>query len=101
MVRNRAIAKILILVPLGVFASWFFIGPGGLVSHSPATRVGVHSVLAFWISIPAALVLLSYHRKKQRSSILMLSALAFSIMIHIGSAALNITIIKVHNFLYY
>ncbi|MGY5860033.1 MAG: hypothetical protein RTU63_11740 [Candidatus Thorarchaeota archaeon] len=93
-VRNRALVKILILVPLAVFASWLAIGPGGLVSYSPATRVGVHSVLAFWISIPAVLVLLSYNRKKQRSSILMLSALTFSIMIHIGSAAKNLLILE-------
>ena len=88
---SRAHVKILILVPLAIFASWYAIGPGGLVSYSPATRVGVHSVLAFWISIPAALVLLSYNRKKQRSSVLLLSALTFSIIIHIGSAALNLT----------
>ncbi|MGY5879633.1 MAG: hypothetical protein RTV31_05255, partial [Candidatus Thorarchaeota archaeon] len=88
---SRVHVKILILVPLAVFSSWYAIGPGGLVSYSPATRVGVHSVLAFWISIPAALVLLSYNRKKQRSSILLLSALTFSIMIHVGSAALNLT----------
>ena len=50
---RRAYAKILILVPLAVFASALAIGPGGLVSYSPATRVGVHSLLAFWISIPA------------------------------------------------
>jgi len=92
-IRNRALVKILILVPLAVISSWFAIGPVGLVSYSPATRVGVHSVLAFWISIPAALVLLSYIRKKQRSSILLLSALTFSIMIHIGSAAKNLTIL--------
>ena len=85
--RNRALAKILILVPLAVVACWFAIGPGGLVSYSPATRVGVHSVLAFWISIPAALVLLAYQRKPLRSNIMLLSALVFSIVLHIGSTA--------------
>ncbi|MGY5873277.1 MAG: hypothetical protein RTV72_13585 [Candidatus Thorarchaeota archaeon] len=94
MTRHRALVKILILVPLAALSSWFAIGPGGLVSYSPATRVGVHSVLAFWISIPAALVLLSYFRKKQRSSILLLSSLTFSIMIHIGSAAKNLIILN-------
>ncbi len=49
---QRAIVKVLILVPLAVFAAFFAIGPVGLVSYSPATRVGVHSVIAFWISIP-------------------------------------------------
>lgn len=92
--RNRAIAKILILVPLAVLASAYAIGPGGLVSYSPATRVGVHSVLAFWISFPAALVLLAYQRKPQRSYILLLSALVYSIVLHIGSAAKNLAILS-------
>lgn len=92
-VRNRAIAKILILVPLAVLAASYAIGPGGLVSHTPATRVGVHSVLAFWLSISAALVLHSYVSKRQRANIMFLAALAFLIMIHIGSAAQNITIL--------
>ncbi len=87
MERNRAIVKILILVPLAVIASSYAIGPGGLVSYSPATRVGVHSVLAFWISITAALVLLAYQRKPQRSNIILLASFTFSIVLHIGSAA--------------
>ena len=90
MERNRAIVKILILVPLAAIASSYAIGPGGLVSYSPATRVGVHSVLAFWISITAALVLLAYQRKPQRSNIILLAAFTFSIVLHIGSAAKNL-----------
>ena len=86
MIRYRALVKILVLVPLAVLSSWYAIGPGGLVSHSPATRLGVHAVLAFWLSISCALVLLAYSRKKQRSNILMLAALVFSTTIHIGSA---------------
>ncbi len=91
--RNRAIAKILILVTLAIITASYAIGPGGLVSHTPETRVGVHSVLAFWLSISAALVLHSYVPKRQRANIMFLAALAFLIIIHIGSAALNIGIL--------
>ncbi len=82
-------AKILILVPLAVFAAFFAIGPGGIVSYTPATRVGVHSVIAFWISIPTALAILSYQRNPVRANVVLLSALIFSLVVHIGSAAKN------------
>ncbi len=81
-------------MPLAVIASAFAIGPGGLVSHSPATRVGVHSLLAFWISIPAALVILAYLRKPGRPNILVMSALVYSILLHIGSAVKNTLILS-------
>ncbi|MFW9927051.1 MAG: hypothetical protein ACFFDM_09805 [Candidatus Thorarchaeota archaeon] len=84
---QRAMVKVLILVPLAVFAILFAIGPGGIVSYTPETRVGVHSLLAFWISIPAALVLLAYQKEQRRSSIFMISAFVYSLVVHIGSAA--------------
>ncbi len=76
-----------------MFASALAIGPGGLVSYSPATRVGVHSLLAFWISIPAALVILAYMRKPGRPNILVMSVLVYSIVLHIGSAVKNTLIL--------
>ena len=88
--QKRALLKVLILVPLGTIFAWFALGPAGLVSYSPATRVGVHSVLAFWISIPTALVLLAYQRMKARPHIVLLSALVYSIILHIGSAGKNL-----------
>ncbi len=86
---RRAAVKILILVPLSVIAALFAIGPIGIVSYSPATRVGVHSVIAFWISIPTALALLSYQRNRIRANVVILSALIFSLLVHVGSAIKN------------
>jgi hypothetical protein len=87
---QREGVKVLILVPLAVFAILFAIGPGGIVSYARATRVGVHTVLAFWISIPAALGVLAYFAKPMRANVLMISALFFAIVLHSGSAAKNV-----------
>ncbi|MHA1943026.1 MAG: hypothetical protein ACW96M_01390, partial [Candidatus Thorarchaeota archaeon] len=86
---QRAIVKVLVLVPLALFAAFFAIGPGGIVSLTPAARVGVHSVIAFWISIPTALALLSYQRNPVRANVVILSALIFALVVHIGSAIKN------------
>ncbi|MFW9793974.1 MAG: hypothetical protein ACFFEE_06725 [Candidatus Thorarchaeota archaeon] len=91
---RRALVKVLILVPLAVFAILFAIGPGGIVSYTPQTRVGVHSLLAFWISIPAALALLAYQERKLRSNMLMITTFVFSIVVHIGSAAKNMLMLS-------
>jgi hypothetical protein len=91
---KRALAKIIILVPLAVIATFFAVGPGQIVSYTPATRVGVHSVIAFWISIPGALALLAFQKRPIRASVLMSSALLLAILIHIGSAAKNRLIIN-------
>jgi hypothetical protein len=85
---RREMVKVLILVPLAVLASLFAIA-GGIVSYTPTTRVGVHSVLVFWISIPTALAVLAYRRKPIRASAIMNSALIFAIVLHSGSAAKN------------
>ncbi len=87
---RRALVKVLVLVPLAVFAVLLAVGPGDIVSYTPTTRVGVHSVLAFWISIPTALGILAYQRRPIRASVVMLSALIFAVVLHIGSAAKNI-----------
>lgn len=87
---RRASVKILVLTPLAILASVLAIGPGGLVSYTPATRVGVHSVIAFWIAIPAALAVLAFQRKRFQSNLWLMSALTFPMVIHIGSAALNL-----------
>ena len=86
---RRALVKILILVPLAVLATFFAIGPGGLVSYTPIARVGVHTVIAFWITIPTALAILSYQRNPVRANIVILSALIFALVVHIGSAVKN------------
>jgi len=86
---RRDAVKVLVLVPLAVFAALFAIGPGGLVSYTPSTRIAVHTVQAFWVSIAAALMVLAYQRRPHRSNTLVLSALVFSIILHIGSAIQN------------
>lgn len=90
-VRNlrRALVKVLVLIPLAVLLSLVVIGPGGLVSNTPATRVGINSVLAFWISIPAAVSVFAYQKKLHRANMMLLAAFAFPIVVHIGSATLN------------
>ncbi|TFG34645.1 hypothetical protein EU527_02225 [Candidatus Thorarchaeota archaeon] len=91
MLRQRnTMLKILVLVPLASLFVWFALGPAGLVSYSPATRLSVHSVFAFWISIPAALVLLSYQKLKSRPHIILMAGLVYSIVLHIGSAGKNL-----------
>ncbi|MFW9788632.1 MAG: hypothetical protein ACFFE1_13210 [Candidatus Thorarchaeota archaeon] len=87
---RRAIAKVLILVPAAVLAAAFAIGPGQLVSYTPATRLGVHCMMAFWISIPVALSVLSYQRNQIRTNTLIMSALVFPMVVHIGSAVRNL-----------
>lgn len=87
---RRALVKILVLVPLAIIASVLAIGPGRLVSYTPATRVSVHSLMAFWLSIPAALSVIALSRRQSIANIWLMSALAFPMVIHIGSAALNL-----------
>ena len=48
---QRATVKVIILVPLAVFAAFFAIGPVGLVSYSPATRVLVANYRAMLLAI--------------------------------------------------
>ncbi|MFX1482432.1 MAG: hypothetical protein ACFFCP_04500 [Promethearchaeota archaeon] len=88
---RRALAKVLILVPLAVFAILFAIGPGGLVSYTSTTRVSVNSMLALWISIPAGLIVLVLQKNTSKSNLMYFSALVFAFVLHSGSAALNVT----------
>ena len=87
---RRAVVKVLVLVPLALFAAALAIGPGGLISYTPATRLGVHSMIAFWISIPAALSVLSYQKRQRRANVLIMAALFFPMIVHIGSAVRNL-----------
>ncbi|MFW9975934.1 MAG: hypothetical protein ACFFDQ_11745 [Candidatus Thorarchaeota archaeon] len=87
---RRAFVKVLVLVPITILAVALAIRPGGLVSYTPATRLGVHAMMAFWIAIPAALSVLAYQRKQVRAYIMLMSALMFPMFVHIGSAAKNL-----------
>ena len=90
---HRAALKVLILVPAAIIGSVLAIGPGGLVSYSPATRVGVNSLLAYWISIPFVVGLLAYRSRKLRSHLLAAAAFAFPVVIHVGKATTNLLLI--------
>jgi len=92
--KNRTIAKISLLVPLSIIASVFFLGPGGIVSYSPATRASVHSLLTYWISIPTAIGIFAYIRKPLRAHVMLTSAFFFMMIIHTGSAAKNLFILS-------
>lgn len=92
--KRRTITKIAVLVPLSIIASVFFLGPGGIVSYNPATRVSVHSLLAYWVSVPTAVAVFAYIRKPLRAHVLMTSALFFMMIIHTGSAAKNLFILN-------
>ena len=83
---RRAFAKVIVLVPLATLAAAFAIGPGHFVAYTPATRLGVNAMIAFWIAIPAALSVLAYQEKPNRANLLLMTALLFPMIVHIGSA---------------
>ncbi|KXH77412.1 MAG: hypothetical protein AM326_05120 [Candidatus Thorarchaeota archaeon SMTZ-45] len=87
---KRAVVKVIILVSLAILFSLIAVTPGGLVSNTPATRVGVHSIIAFWISIPVALSVLAFLKRQSKAGLLLVSAMIFPMVLHIGSAAMNI-----------
>jgi signal transduction histidine kinase len=82
--------KVVILVPLAITASVLAIVGLGIVSQTPTARVGVHSLLAYWISIPAAVGVLTIRERPTTSHVVFNSALLFTILIHIGSAIQNL-----------
>ncbi|MFW9959534.1 MAG: hypothetical protein ACFFDV_00860 [Candidatus Thorarchaeota archaeon] len=92
--KGRSIVKVAVLVPLSILASIYFIGPGGIVSFSPATRASVHSLLTYWISVPAAIGIFAYIRKPLRAHLIMTSAFIFMMIINGGSAAKNLFILS-------
>jgi len=92
--KRRSIGKIALLVPLSIIASVFFIGPAGIVSYSPAARASVHSLLTYWVSVPAAIGIFAYIRKTLRAHLIMTSAFFFMMIIHGGSAAKNLFILS-------
>jgi hypothetical protein len=83
---RRALVKIIVLVPLATLAAAFAIGPGNFVSYTPATRLGVHAMVAFWIAIPAALSVLAYQEKPTRANMILMATLILPMTVHIGSA---------------
>ncbi len=92
--KSRTIVKIALLVPLSIIASVFFLGPGGIVSYSPAARASVHSLLTYWISVPTAIGIFAYIRRPLRAHVILTSAFIFMMIIHAGSAARNLFILS-------
>lgn len=87
---RRALVKVLVLVPLAFLAAALAIGPGGIVSYTPATRLSVHAMMAFWMSIPLASSVLLYQRKELRTNLMFTATLTFPTIVHIGSAVRNL-----------
>ncbi|MBN2228396.1 MAG: HAMP domain-containing histidine kinase [Candidatus Thorarchaeota archaeon] len=91
---RRVLLKILILVPLAILSAVLVLGPGGIISYTPETRASVNSLLAYWISAPAAIGIIAYIKRPLRAHLLLTSAFTFAILIHIGSAANNLFILS-------
>ncbi|UCE09956.1 MAG: HAMP domain-containing histidine kinase [Candidatus Thorarchaeota archaeon] len=84
--QRRMLTKVIIVVPLAILATFLAIEGAQIVSNSNTTRVGVHSLLAYWISIPAAVSVLASRRRSASGELVFVSALIVPVVIHIGNA---------------
>lgn len=84
--RRRDLAKVMVFVSLAVVSVVLTIGEVGIVSLSYATRVGVHSLLAFWVSIPAAVIVLALQHRYSLSRMFFGTAFLFAMLVQIGRA---------------
>jgi signal transduction histidine kinase len=84
--QKRALAKIAIFVPLASLAIMVAIGVLDIVSITETARVAAHSLLSYWVSIPAAILVLAFVRRPSRSLAAFAAALLFPILVNIGSA---------------
>ncbi len=84
--RKRDLMKILFLVPLSVITAIAAIGGAGIVSLTPSTRVGVHTLLTCWAIIPAAVSILTLLRRYTISHVVFSSAFIFPMLVHAESA---------------
>ncbi|MGY5876064.1 MAG: hypothetical protein RTU30_09985 [Candidatus Thorarchaeota archaeon] len=84
--RKRDLMKILFLVPLSVIAAIAAISGAGIVSLTPSTRVGVHTLLTSWAIIPAAVSILTLLKRFTTSQAVFCSAFLFPMLLHAESA---------------
>ncbi|MHA2302677.1 MAG: hypothetical protein ACXACD_17155, partial [Candidatus Thorarchaeota archaeon] len=89
--QKRTLTKIAIFVPLALVATFVAIAFMNIVSTTDTSRVGAHSLLSYWASIPAAILVLAFNRRPSRSLAAFASALLFPIMVNIGSAISYLT----------
>ncbi|MFW9802162.1 MAG: sensor histidine kinase [Candidatus Thorarchaeota archaeon] len=89
--QKRSLAKIAIFVPLALIATTIAIGGLYIVSITTTSRVGAHSLLSYWASIPAAILVLAFLRRPSKSLAAFSAALLFPIMVNIGSAISYLT----------
>ncbi|MHA2040518.1 MAG: ATP-binding protein [Candidatus Thorarchaeota archaeon] len=89
--QRRTLAKIAIFVPLSLVATFVAIGVLNIVSTTDTSRVGAHSLLSYWASIPAAILVLLFSKRPSKSLAALASALLFPIMVNIGSAISYLT----------
>ncbi|TFF91760.1 HAMP domain-containing histidine kinase [Candidatus Thorarchaeota archaeon] len=93
--NQRAVLKVVVLVPTAILGALLAIGPGGLVSYSPATRVGVNSLLAYWIAIPLVIAVITFRSSQLRAHLVTAAAFAFPVIMHIGKAAYNLLLLDI------
>ena len=85
-------AKVAILVPGALVATIATIAGATLVSYSPATRLGVESLIACWSAIPAAVAFVALQKRTSLGHALLASALVLPMLIHIDNAMYVLTI---------
>ncbi len=88
--RRRDLTKVIVFVSLAILSIVLTIGAAGIVSLSYVTRVGVHSLLAFWASIPAAVIILELQQRYSLSKMLFGTSFIFTMLIHVASALRNL-----------
>ncbi|NWF96160.1 MAG: hypothetical protein HXY34_08450 [Candidatus Thorarchaeota archaeon] len=87
---RRDIAKVLLIVPLTLGSTLLAIGGVSIVSLSHATRVGVHTLLAYWASIPAAAVIVTLFRRFSRARMILASAFLLVVVSNVERALRHI-----------
>ncbi|MFW9920616.1 MAG: hypothetical protein ACFFED_13515 [Candidatus Thorarchaeota archaeon] len=84
--NRRDIFKVLLLVPLAIISTYFALSGAGIVSLSYRTRLAVHSILAYWASISAVVLLINTQDRKSISRCFFLVAFLFYVFSKIDHA---------------
>lgn len=83
---RRDIFKVALFVPLAIVATILALSGAGIVSLTYQTRLGVHSILAYWAALPTAVLAICTKKESALSRFFFLSAFLFYIFIQIDHA---------------
>ncbi len=83
---RRDIFKVLVLVPLAIISIYLALNGAGIISLSYVTRLGVHSILAYWAAIPAVVMIIQSTKKRTLSQYFFVAAFLFYIIAQIDHA---------------